>query len=83
MESDHELLLLMVDIQIYRDGTPLALPHLTRTGTLTFTYTIKLESFGTGDSGNYTCTATVRPQSTTTYLTESDVLSSTVCIKAG
>ena len=82
MESDHELLLLTVDVQIYRDGTPLALTHLRRTGT-TFTYTIKLESFDAGDSGNYTCTATVRPQSTTAYLTESDVLSSTECIKAG
>ena len=63
MESD--LSLLMVDAQLSRDGTPLTLTDPIVTGT-TFTYTTQLSPFGRTDSGNYTCNATVRPQSLTT-----------------
>ena len=65
-----DLSLLMVDAQLSRDGTPLALTGPTVTGT-TFTYTIQLDSFGRSDSENYTCTATVRPLPTSNYLTGS------------
>ena len=74
--------LLMVDAQLSRDGTPLALPSVTVTGT-TFTYTTMVNSFRRSDSGNYTCTATVRPQPTATYLTGIEILSSIVNIRAG
>ena len=78
-----DLPLLMVDIQLSRDGTPLALTGPTVTET-TFTYTIQLNLFGRSDSGNYTCTATVRPQPSSTYLTGSEtLLSDTISIKAG
>ena len=78
-----DLPLLMVDVQLSRDGTPLALTGPTVTET-TFTYTIQLNSFGRSDSGNYTCTATVRPQPSSTYLTGSEtLLSDTISIKAG
>ena len=66
MES--ELSLLIVDVQLSRDGAPIALsgPTVSRT---TFIYTAQLNSFGRNDSGNYTCTATVRPQPALTFLT--------------
>ena len=74
--------LLMVDAQLSRDGTPLALPGVTVTGT-TFTFTTIVNSFGRSDSGNYTCTATVRPQPTATHLTGTETLESNVNIRAG
>ena len=72
----------MVDAQLSRDGTTLALTGPTVAGT-TFTYTIQLDSFGRNDSGNYTCTATVRPQPTSTYLTGSGVLSNVTRVTTG
>ena len=74
--------LLMVDAQLSRDGTPLALPNVTVTGT-TFTYTTVVNSFERSDSGNYTCTATVRPQPTATHLTGTETLESNINIRAG
>ena len=67
---DSDLILLMVDAQFSKDGTPLTLTGLAVTGT-TFTYTIRLDSFDRRDAGNYTCTANVTPSSTSTYLTAS------------
>ena len=82
MESD--LTLLAVDTQLFRDGNAQTLTGLTRTGT-TFKYTIRLDSFDRSDSGNYTCTATVSPQPTSTYLNASGngVQSATAVIIAG
>jgi hypothetical protein len=77
-----EIFLLMVEVQLSRDGTPLTLTGPTVSGT-TFTYTRRFESFGRSDSGNYTCTATVGPEEALTYLTENETLSATVNIKAG
>ena len=77
-----EIFLLVVDAQLSRDGTPLALTGPTVTGT-TVTYATQLNSFGRSDSGNYTCTATVRPQPSSTYLTGNEILSDTISIKAG
>ena len=79
---DSEIFLLMVDAQLSRNGTPLPLIGPTVTGT-TFTYTTQLDSFQKSDFGNYTCTATVRPQSASIYLTGIDVLSNTLNIKPG
>ena len=58
---EFDLSLLIVDAQLSRDGTPLALTGPIVTGT-TFTYTTQLNSFGRSDAGNYTCNATVRAQ---------------------
>ena len=80
VESD--LSVLMVDAQLSRNGTPLTLTAPTVAGT-TFTYTIQLNSFGRSDSGNYTCTATVRPQPSSTFLTESGEQSNTARITVG
>ena len=81
VESD--LPLLMVDAQLSRDGTPLTLTNPTVTGT-TFTYTTQLNSFGRSDSGNYICTATVRPQPSSTFITGSETLQSgIISIRAG
>ena len=76
--------LLTVNAQLFRDGTLLALPGITVTGT-TFTYTTLVNSFGRSDSGNYTCNATVRPlsESTSLYLTGVEMLSSKISIIAG
>ena len=65
--TESDLSLLMVDAQLSRDETPLTLSGPTVTGT-TFTYTRRFESFGRTDSGYYTCTATVTPHSSSTYL---------------
>ena len=81
--SDSEILLLMVDAQLSQpDGSPLVLTGLTVTGT-TFTYTTQLNSFGRSDSGNYTCTATVRRQPTATYLTGTSMAMGTARITTG
>ena len=64
-----EIFSLMVDVQLSRDGTPLTLTGPTVTGR--------------SDSGNYTCTATVRPEPSLIYVTGSETLSDTVYIKAG
>ena len=77
-----EIFLLMVDAQLLRDGTPLDLTGPIVSGT-TIIYTTQLNSFGRNDSGNYNCTATVRPQATWIYLTGYETLSATVYIKAG
>ena len=78
-----EIFSLTVHAQLSRDGTPLALSGLTVTGT-TFTYTRQFKSFGRTDSGNYTCKATIRPQSTLTYLTGNETLESdSISIRAG
>ena len=77
-----EIFSLMVDVQLSRDGTPLTLTGPTLTGTA-ITYTTQLNSFGRSDSGNYTCTATVRPEPSLIYVTGSETLSDTVYIKAG
>ena len=76
-----ELLLLMVDTQLSRDGTPLALSGPIASGT-TFTYTRRFETFGRSDSGNYTCTASVGPDLALAYVIGNETLSATVNIKA-
>ena len=78
-----EIFSLTVDAQLSRDETLLALTGPTVTGT-TFSYTRQFKSFGRNDSGNYTCTATIRPQSTSTYLNGNETLESdSISIKAG
>ena len=74
--------LLVVEAQLSRNGMSLALPSLSVTGT-TFTYTTQLSSFGRSDSGNYTCTANIRPQSNAVYLTGNEIISSHINIRAG
>ena len=77
-----ELSLLMVDAQLSRDGTPLAMTNPTVSGT-SFIYTTQLNSFGSNDSEKYTCTATIRPQPTSTYLTGMATMSDTARIITG
>ena len=63
-----DLSLLMVDKQMSRNGTTLDLTGPVVTGT-TFTYTIRLDSFGRNDSGIYACTANVTLLQPSTFLT--------------
>ena len=77
-----EIFLLIVDTRLSRDGTPLPLTGPTVTGT-TFTYTTQLNSFGSSDFGNYTCTSTIRPRPSLTYLTGIDILSEMLVLKIG
>ena len=79
---DSEISLLTVNAHLSRNGTQLAVVGSTVTDK-TFIYTAQLTSFQRTDFGDYTCTATVRPQPTSAYLTGGDVLSDTVTIKAG
>ena len=79
-----DLSLLMVDVQLFRDGTPLSNPTMSPVTGTTLTYTTQLNSFSRSDSGNYTCTATIRLQPSTTYLTGNETLQcDTINIKAG
>ena len=73
--------LLIVDVQLSNDETTFALPSATMTD-ITFTYKTVVNSFGRNDSGNYTCTAKVRPKPTATYLSGNETLS-TFNIRAG
>ena len=66
MES--ELSLLMVSAQLSRDGTMLNLTGPTMTDT-TFTFEAAVNSFNKSNVGNYTCTATIRPRPSSTFLT--------------
>ena len=76
-----DLSLLMVEIQLSRDGVLFDNPLATD---ITFTYTIQLNSFGRSDFGNYTCTATIRPLPTAVYLTGNETLQSNIInIRAG
>ena len=75
--------LLMVDTQLSRDGTPQTLTDPTVTSS-TFTYTRRFESFGRSDSGNYTCTANIRPTGpTASYIIGSAERTSTSEITIG
>ena len=80
--QNSEIFLLTIEAQLSRNGTPLPLTGPTVTGT-TFTYTTQLRLFQQSDFGNYTCTATVSPSPSSTYLTGIDVLSNTLNIKPG
>ena len=81
--TESELSLLVVDAQLSRDGTPLALTGPIVNGT-TFTYTTQLNTFGRSDSGNYTCTATVRVQSNfSAFLIGISQLSDTIRVTTG
>ena len=64
-----DLSLLMVDAQLFRNGT--TLPQIGPVRPMystTFTYTIQLYSFGRNDSGNYACSANVTLLQPSTYL---------------
>ena len=69
---ENDLSVILLDAWLSRDGTPLVLTECDSpimAGT-TFIYNIQLDSFGWIDSGNYTCTATIRSPSKA-HLTDS------------
>ena len=76
-----EIFLLTVNAHLSKDGTVLTLAGPIVTAGTIFTYTTQLNSFQMSDFGNYTCTATVRPRQTSTYLVGVDILSDTLNIK--
>ena len=78
-----ELSFLVVNASLTKpDGSVLELSNPAINGT-NITYTTTLSSFRNSDSGNYTCTATVRPQPTSAYLTGTGQLSNTTTITIG
>ena len=79
---ESEVPLLRVGAQLSRDGTPLTLAGPTVTNT-TFTYTTQLNLTQESDYGSYTCTATIRPQLSSIYLTGIDKLSDSIAIEPG
>ena len=59
----------MVEAQLIKpSGRILNLPNPVISGT-TFTFTTEVKSFSDSDVGNYTCSATVRPGPSSSYLT--------------
>ena len=79
-----ELSLLMMTTQLTRpDGSVLDLSDPEISGT-NFTYTAQVNSFGEGDVGNYTCTATIGPRPSLTFLTGmSHLVSNPIYIEIG
>ena len=63
-----ELSLLTVSAQLFKDGTPLNISGPRLSGT-THIYSVAVNSFNESNVGNYTCNATVRPRSSSTFLT--------------
>ena len=76
--------LLIVNAQLLKEGNllPLPLDGPEVNGT-TVTYTAKLSLFQRSDFGNYTCSATIRPQPSSAYITGIDTLSDIINIKPG
>ena len=77
-----EIFLLTVNAQLSKDGTLLALDGPRMSDTIII-YTAQFNSFQRSNFGNYTCTAIIRPQPSSTYLTGTHTLSDTLCINAG
>ena len=81
LQSELSLVIVEAELTI-PSGATLSISNPMISGT-TFTYSTQLNSFERSDSGNYVCTATVRPQSTATYLTGVGMLSNTIIITVG
>ena len=77
-----EIFLLTENAQLFKDGNLLALEG-PRVSDTTITYTAQLNSFQRSNFGNYTCSATIRPQPSSTYVTGIDALSDMIIIKPG
>ena len=78
-----EIFLLMVNAQLFKDESSLALTGQIVTAGTVFTYTTQLNPFQNSDFGNYTCSATIEPQPTSIYLRGAHVVSDTLNIKPG
>ena len=63
-----EVPLLLVSAWLFKNGAPLTVTALTMTGT-TYNFGTMVSSFSERDIGNYTCTATISPQPSSTFLT--------------
>ena len=80
---ESELSMVIVEAQLSGPNEAmLSLSNPMVSGT-TFTYATQLNSFERSDSGSYTCTTTIRPQPTATYLTGVGMLSNTIRITVG
>ena len=64
------------------DGFVLDLSNPVMSGT-TYNFTTEVNSFSDSDIGNYTCTATIRAQPSSTYLTGTGELSDTIQVTIG
>ena len=71
-----DLSLLIVEVQLSREGILLDNPTLSPMIGTTFIYTSWLSSFRITDVGNYTCNATIRPVPSSTYITGNEILES-------
>ena len=74
-----------VDAQLSKEGAPSTLtldgPKVRSNSNIT--YIAQLNAFQKSDFGSYTCTAIVRPQPSSTYITGNDSLSDTINIEPG
>ena len=76
------LSLLMVDAQLSRDGTTLAITGPTMTCTR-FTFSSLITSFEMSNVGDYLCTATVSLHSAQTYITGNAIATGKATIAIG
>lgn len=74
--------LISIDAQLSRDGAPVGRTGALRNGT-TSTYITEIDSFGRNESGVYSCTVTVRPQSGSSLLTYSGSRTERVRVTVG
>ena len=78
--------LLTVNAQLFKEESLLPLPLAgseVNDTTVTYTAKLQLSPFQRSDFGNYTCSATIRPQPSSAYITGIDTLSDMINIKPG
>ena len=66
--SAADLSLITVEAQLFRDGNELNQTNLGMDG-VTYTFGVVVNSFNESDNGNYSCSATVSPRASSSYLT--------------
>ena len=73
--------LLMVDIQLFKDENPLNSTGSVVANATIYTYRTQIISFQLNDTGNYSCTATIRSRSQ--FIIDSDNQSYTLQVTTG
>ena len=80
---ENDLSVILLDAWLSRDGTRQNLTDSPTMARTTFTYNIQLDSFKWRDSGNYTCTATVRSPYKAHFTDSGSVMSNVTKVSTG
>ena len=66
--NESDLSLITVEAELFRDGNELTHDQSSHRG-ISYNFGVVLSSFSESDNGNYSCSATVRPRQSSSYLT--------------